>query len=81
MPIRAGLSCAPRQIAVPRPGRRGRAQVLGVRGGRTLVQRAVRAAVLYTQTPQLIEIPLDVLAEHKPGLQEAVETYWPGTVE
>ena len=30
--------------------------------------RAVRAALLYTQTPQLIVIPHAVLAAHKPGL-------------
>ncbi|APE28915.1 ATP-dependent nuclease subunit A [Aurantiacibacter gangjinensis] len=29
--------------------------------------RAVEAAVLYTQTPQLIAIPADILAAHKPG--------------
>ncbi|MGB3167392.1 MAG: 3'-5' exonuclease, partial [Alteraurantiacibacter sp.] len=30
--------------------------------------RPVEAAVLYTQTPQIIALPADVLAAHKPGL-------------
>ncbi len=33
--------------------------------------RLVEAAVLYTQTPQLLAIPADMLAAHKPGLAPA----------
>ncbi|MDJ0977387.1 MAG: double-strand break repair helicase AddA [Erythrobacter sp.] len=37
--------------------------------------RPVRAAVLYTQTPQLIELPQGLLAVHKDQLGEAQESY------
>jgi ATP-dependent helicase/nuclease subunit A len=33
--------------------------------------RQVEAAVLYTQTPQLIAVPATILAKHKPGLAAA----------
>jgi len=36
--------------------------------------RAIEAAMLYTQTPQLIAIPADVLAAHKPGLADVQES-------
>ncbi|RKF19343.1 double-strand break repair helicase AddA [Altericroceibacterium spongiae] len=36
--------------------------------------RRIEAAVLYTQTPQLIAIPGDILARHKPGLSGAQES-------
>ncbi|MGB3469601.1 MAG: double-strand break repair helicase AddA [Erythrobacter sp.] len=37
--------------------------------------RAVRAGVLYTQTPQLISLPLDMLAAHKQRLGDTQESY------
>ncbi|WP_095011204.1 double-strand break repair helicase AddA [Tsuneonella mangrovi] len=37
--------------------------------------RSVRAAVLYTQTPQLIAIPAEMLAARKSGLSTASESY------
>jgi ATP-dependent helicase/nuclease subunit A len=43
--------------------------------------REVAAAVLYTQTPQLIEIPSDVLAQHKDGLSAQSESFAPPPVE
>jgi ATP-dependent helicase/nuclease subunit A len=33
--------------------------------------RRVEAALLYTQAPKLIELPADLLAAHKPGLEAA----------
>lgn len=33
--------------------------------------RTVEAAVLYTQTPQLIAVPAEILAAHRPGLETA----------
>ncbi len=37
--------------------------------------RRIRAGVLYTHVPQLIEIPANVLAEHKPALSTAQESF------
>ncbi|MBA4163325.1 MAG: double-strand break repair helicase AddA [Erythrobacter sp.] len=37
--------------------------------------RTVRAAVIYTQTPQLIEIPAEVIERHKRGLSSAQESF------
>jgi ATP-dependent helicase/nuclease subunit A len=37
--------------------------------------REVRAAVLYTQTPQIIELPAVTLAAHKRSLGEAEDNY------
>ena len=37
----------------------------------TYPDRPVAAAVLYTQTPMLIELPADLLARHKPALNAA----------
>ena len=37
--------------------------------------RGVEAAILYTQTPQLIHIPPALLARHKPGLRPVQESY------
>ncbi|MDA9918603.1 PD-(D/E)XK nuclease family protein, partial [Erythrobacter sp.] len=43
--------------------------------------KAVRAAVLYTQTPQLLEIPAATLARHKDQLGTAQESYVPLDIE
>jgi ATP-dependent helicase/nuclease subunit A len=43
--------------------------------------RAVRACVLYTHAPVLFELPTDVLAVHKSGLQEAQQSYLPLAIE
>ncbi len=43
--------------------------------------RTIRAGVLYTQTPQLIEIPQVTLAEHKRSLGAAQESYTPMRIE
>ena len=37
--------------------------------------RRIEAALLYTHTPQLIVIPQDVIAAHKPALQGAQESF------
>ena len=34
-------------------------------------ERLIEAAILYTQTPQLIPLPNEILAAHKPGLAKA----------
>jgi ATP-dependent helicase/nuclease subunit A len=43
--------------------------------------REIAAAVLYTQTPQLIAIPEHVLAERKGALSTASESFGPFAVE
>jgi ATP-dependent helicase/nuclease subunit A len=43
--------------------------------------REIVAAVLYTHTPQLIQIPAEVLALHKSGLSGASESFVPPPVE
>ncbi len=43
--------------------------------------RTVRAAILYTQVPRLIEIPAGMLAEHKPALSTSEESFPPAAVE
>ena len=43
--------------------------------GQIYPDRRIEAAVLYTQTPQLIELPAELLARHKPGLRQAQESY------
>jgi ATP-dependent helicase/nuclease subunit A len=43
--------------------------------------REMRAAVLYTQTPQLIEIPSATLEEHKSSLGQPQDNYAPLTLE
>nr|WP_298927343.1 double-strand break repair helicase AddA [uncultured Erythrobacter sp.] len=43
--------------------------------------KTVRAAVLYTQTPQLIEIPAVTLAPHKDHLGDTQESYAPIDIE
>jgi ATP-dependent helicase/nuclease subunit A len=37
----------------------------------TYPDRRIEAALLYTQAPVLIELPADLLAAHKPGLEAA----------
>ena len=44
-------------------------------------ERRVRAAVLYTQTPQLFELPSHVLSLHKPTLPMAEESFAAPSVE
>jgi ATP-dependent helicase/nuclease subunit A len=43
--------------------------------------RAIRAAVLYTHAPVLIEIPPDILADHKRSLDRAEDKYAPLDIE
>lgn len=43
--------------------------------------RTIRAALLYTQTPQLIEIPAAVLDEHKAALSTAQQSFDPLLLE
>ena len=43
--------------------------------------RKIRAAVLYTQTPALFEIPPETLAAHKDRLGEAQQSYVPLDIE
>ncbi|MXO68424.1 double-strand break repair helicase AddA [Altererythrobacter marinus] len=49
--------------------------------GRIYPGRAIEAAVLYTQTPQLIAIPADMLAAQKAALSVAQESFDPPPVE
>ncbi len=43
--------------------------------------RAIGAAVLYTQTPLLVAIPAEILAQHKPRLSTAQESFSPLPLE
>ncbi|AOL94656.1 double-strand break repair helicase AddA [Porphyrobacter sp. LM 6] len=43
--------------------------------------RAVRAAVLYTHAPVLLELGPDVLAPHKQQLDSEQQSYWPLAIE
>lgn len=44
-------------------------------------EHSIRAALLYTQTPQLLEIPFDLLQSHKQHLGEQQESYAPLDIE